>query len=882
MPHSARHRARSACRFVPAAAIILLMGASNGQRIEKLRDEIRAHDHAYYTLGKPTISDKQYDHLLVELRKLEEEHPEFVTPDSPTQRVGEAPIEGFEHVTHAVPMLSVDNTYDEAQLREFDRRVAKGLGGDAYRYVVDPKIDGVAVSLLYEHGFLIRAATRGDGKVGDDITHNVRTLRSVPLKLTGKDVPKVLEVRGEIAWPTADFQRFNEQRLAAGEPVFANPRNATTGTLKQLDPRKIAGRRLLFVAHGFGRVEPLTAATDTELFEQFAHWGIPVSPYRVTVDTIDEILDRLEEWDERRMHDLPYETDGLVIKVDALDQRDALGTTSKYPRWCIAYKFAAEQARGKLLKVDFQVGKLGTITPRAVMEPMQLSGTTVRHASLHNFTRVVHGFDLRVGDTVIVQKAGEIIPQVVDVVTSVPRGRQRVLPPKVCPVCKGDVEFDLPREGYRPYICVSRSCEDWLSTKEAKELPKKCGTCGGPIKEVQSMPGLRCINPACPAQLRERLIHFCARQQMDIEGAGEVVIDSLLKKGLIADYADLYKLSERREQLALLRLPDKPLGEQAASDLVDALGRARSTSVADLLPTLGLSFVTPDVASSLGRRFPTVEDLFRASKTDLVSLLSENRRLADELVTFLHPQDREQLKKRISFLANRKRLDIPKLGPKRAERLVDQGLVETLQGLWGLGAKQSVLSQLTFPVTLGQKGAENLLQGIEASKGRPLSRLLAALNIRYVGISTAELLADHFRTMDSLAKATKDELREVEGIGPELARSIVHFFQTNEAQSVIERLKEVGVNMSQPERVVAVDSPLAGKTVVITGTLESMGRKEAQDLVKRLGGKASGSVSKKTDYVVIGESPGSKADTARELGVAILTEDQFLELIGEA
>jgi DNA ligase (NAD+) len=667
------------------------MAGSVAQRINRLREEVRRHDYAYYVLGQPIITDRQYDELLAELGKLEGEHPELITPDSPTQRVGETPIEGFEHVTHAVPMLSVDNTYDEKQLREFDERVRKGLGGESYSYVVDPKIDGVAVSLLYEGGLFTLAATRGDGTTGDDVTHNVRTIRSVPLRLLGKDVPEVLEVRGEIVWPTEDFNRYNTVREVAGEPTFANPRNATTGTLKQLDPRNIAGRGLQFVAHGIGRVEPLSGTTASGLFDDLARWGVPASPYRTVHDSVDEIIQRLDEWDARR-HELPYITDGLVIKVDGLDQRDALGATSRYPRWCIAYKFAAEQAESVLLSVDYQVGKLGTITPRAVMKEVRLSGTKVRHASLHNFDQVDR-LGVRVGDTVIVEKAGEIIPQVVSVVKEKrPKGAKQIKRPTKCPVCEGEVEQDE----------------------------------GGVY--------IRCINPACPAQLKERLIHFAARNQMDIEGAGQVLIETLADKGMLRDYADLYHLHERRDELVAL------------------------------------------------------------------------------------------------------------------ERM-------------------------------GEKSTDNLLAGIEKSKKQPLSRLLAALNIRHVGGSTADVLADHFGSMKKLMEAGEEELTEVEGVGPELAASIVHFFRSPAGARVVSRLEAAGVNMTQPKRRVAADSPLAGKSVVVTGTLESMSRKEAEDAIKRLGGKPAGSVSKKTDFVVYGESPGSKLAKAKELGVKTISEADFLKLI---
>ncbi len=668
------------------------MAASIAQRVNRLREEIRRHDHAYYVLGKPTITDRQYDELFDELRTLEESNPELITPDSPTQRVGESPVEGFEHVTHAVPMLSVDNTYDEKQLREFDERVAKGLGGEPYGYIVDPKIDGVAVALHYEGGVFVRAVTRGDGRTGDDITHNVRTIRSVPLRLSGRDVPTLLEVRGEVVWPTKPFQRFNAAREAAGEQTFANPRNATTGTLKQLDPRNVAGRGLQFIAHGFGRVEPLRVATAGELLEQFQQWGIPTSPYQTSTASIDEIIGRLDEWDARR-HKLPYETDGLVIKVDALDQRDALGATSRYPRWCIAYKFAAEQAQSVLRNVDYQVGKLGTITPRAVMDPVQLSGTTVRHASLHNFDQVER-LGVRIGDTVIVEKAGEIIPQVVSVVLEKrPRNARQITRPTQCPECGGEVEKDE----------------------------------GGVY--------IRCINPSCPAQLKERLIFFAGRDQMDIEGAGQVLVETLVDKGFLKDCADFYHLEKRREELTAL------------------------------------------------------------------------------------------------------------------ERM-------------------------------GEKSVANFLEGVERSKRQPLARVLAALNIRHVGSATAELLADHFGSMEAIQEAGEEQLTEVEGIGAEVAGSIARFFRSDAGVKVVKRLKDAGVNMTQPRRRHAADGPLAGKTVVVTGTLENMSRKEAQDLIKQLGGKTAGSVSKKTDLVVFGESPGSKLATAHELGVKTVDEPTFLRMIG--
>jgi DNA ligase (NAD+) len=665
------------------------------KRIERLRDEIREHDRRYYTDASPTISDREYDALLERLRGLEEERPDLATEDSPTRRVGGSPIEGFEHVRHSTPMLSIDNTYDEDQLLEFDRRVAKGLDGEAFDYVVDPKIDGVAIALRYESGMLTQAATRGDGAVGDDVTHTARTIRSIPLRLTGSDIPETLELRGEVYWPWDAFHRFNDHREEAGEARFANPRNATSGTLKQLDPSRVAGRGLQFAAHGTGVVEPMPFATFSQLLKALEQWGAPVSRYWKKLADIDAVIEHIRHWGDKR-RELPFETDGMVVKVDRFSQRDALGATSRYPRWLIAYKYAAEQAQSVILKVDYQVGKLGTITPRAVMEPVQLSGTTVQHASLHNFDQIER-LDVRVGDTVVVQKAGEIIPQVVSVVRELrPKDAKKIAPPKACPVCDGDVLRD---EGGVYY---------------------------------------RCVNPACPAQLKERLIYFAGRNQMDIDGAGQIVMETLVAQGHVTEFADLYRLEDAT--LLTLKMNDRSLGE---------------------------------------------------------------------------------------------------------------------------------------------KNARKLIRGIEDSKKRRLSRVLAALNIRHVGGASAELLANHFGSMEALADACREDkgkrLLEVDGIGPEIANSIVTFFTSESGGRAWRDLADAGVNMTQPKPESSAETPLAGKTIVVTGTLEGFSRSEIQARIKALGGKVSSSVSKKTDFVLVGDSPGSKADKAAKLGVPIMDEPTFVE-----
>jgi len=612
--------------------------------------------------------------------------------------VGGQPLEGFEQVAHAVPMLSIDNTYNETELREFDARVAKALGGEPYVYVVDPKVDGVAISLRYEGGQLVMAATRGDGRTGDDITQNARTIRSIPLRLRPGDdmfsgsVPRVLEVRGEVYWPIEAFNAFNAEREARGEQVFANPRNATSGTLKLLDPNVVAVRKLAFVAHGFGQVEPLETDTHCDLFQWLKAMEIPISPFMQRMATIDDVIKEVHVWDKNR-HKLDYATDGLVLKVDRLDQRDALGATSRSPRWCIAFKFAAERAKTRLLSVRFQVGKLGTITPVANLDPVQLAGTTVKSASLHNFDQIER-LQVRAGDEVYVEKAGEIIPQVVG------------------------VNLDARAKGTR-----------------AIKPPERCPECGSPTVRDEGGVFLRCVNPACPAQIKERLRYFCARDQMDIEGVGIALAEQLVESGLVREFADLYRLAQRREKLIAL------------------------------------------------------------------------------------------------------------------ERM-------------------------------GSKSADNLIHAIDKSKCNPLSRLLAALNIPHVGVNTAALLARHFGSMDALASADMESLEEVEGVGPELAESIQAFFQSKAGRTTLDSLRSVDVQMKEPKRAAGTGpQPFAGKSIVVTGTLDRYSRKAAQDLIVSLGGKAVGSVSKKTDFVVVGADPGSKLDTARSLGVEVIDEAEFCKRV---
>ena len=660
------------------------------KRIQQLRGEIRRHDRLYYVQVATEISDRQYDQLLEELKALEADHPELVTPDSPTQRVGGEPIDRFATVTHAAPMLSIDNTYNGDELAKFDERIRKALTDAQFHYLVDPKIDGVAVSLRYEGGALVGAATRGDGRRGDDITANVRTIRSVPLRLGGAGYPQVLEVRGEIYFPLKGFNAYNARRAEDGLETFANPRNAAAGTLKQLDPKVTAQRGLAFLAHGLGEMSEAPARRVSRIMKLLGQWGIPVSPHAQTCDNLDQVQGVIDEWAQLRTQG-DYETDGMVVKVDELDLRESLGATSRYPRWCIAYKYAAERAETVLRSVDFQVGRTGVITPVAHFDPVQLAGTTVSNASLHNFDQVER-VGVRVGDTILVEKAGEIIPQVVAVLHAKRRDDAKSIRP-----------------------------------------PKSCPACSQPAVRDEGGVYLRCTNPSCGAQLRRRLKFFAARSQMDIEDLGPALIDQLVHSGMVTDFADLYHLEA--DQLAAL------------------------------------------------------------------------------------------------------------------ERMA-------------------------------AKSSQNVIDAIAASKSAGLVRVLAALGIRHVGARAADVLAAHFADADAIADASVDELTEIDEIGPVIAESVHQFFASEAGRGITTRLRAAGVKMTSQQPAGRTELPLAGKSVVVTGTLQSMSRSEAEAAVKSAGGRAAGSVSKSTDFVVVGDAAGSKAQKAAALGVETIDEDEFLRRIG--
>ena len=663
------------------------MAENISERLEILREKIRHHDHLYYVLNQPQITDQQYDQIFCELKKLEQQHPQYITPDSPTQRVSGKPIKGFEQVNHLVPMLSIDNTYNEDELRAFDERVKKLLTDQSYEYVVELKIDGLAVSLLYENGMLTRAATRGNGETGDNVTENIRTIRSIPLRL--ENVPEnlpTLEVRGEVYMPNISFVKLNEIREEADQPLFANPRNAAAGSLKLLDPRITATRNLAFFAYSTGTTENIASETHYQTLQNFKKLGLPVNPNTKKAKNIDTVINICQKWETLR-HKLDYQIDGMVIKVNNFKQQSILGTTGRAPRWCISFKFPAERAETIVKSIDIQIGKTGTLTPVANFEPVKLAGTIVKRASLHNFDEIQR-LDIRINDHVLIEKAGEIIPQVVEVITQKRTQSEKFIPPTSCPAC------------------------------------------GSEISKDENGVYIRCLNENCPAKLREKLNYFVGKGQMDIDHLGPSLIDQLIEKGLVKNFADLYKLS-----------------------------------------------------------------FF-----DVINL------------------DR-----------------------------------------------------------MAQKSAENVLNAIEESKTRPLWRLIAALGIRHVGSQSAEILANHFSSLESLINASKEELENIEQIGPVMAQSIVNFFSQTQNINMINELIRSGLAPAN-KKTIATDL-LHNKTFVVTGTLENFTRDSIAQTIKNNGGKTSSSVSKKTDYVLAGNNPGTKLAKAQQLSVKIITENEFMEMI---
>jgi DNA ligase (NAD+) len=677
------------------------------ERIEALRKEIALHNYYYYALDRPIISDEEYDALFRELERLEKAYPQFITPDSPTQKVGHPPLKEFKPFEHTTPMLSLENAMTEEELVQFDRRVRKGLEGfpepdlvtsDGMLYVAEPKIDGVAVEIIYENGVFVAGGTRGDGRVGEDVTPNIKTIRGLPLRLIvfdgAPDPPPFLSVRGEVYMDKRDFQKLNEEQKARGLAPFANPRNAAAGSLRQLDSSITAQRSLKIFCYGIGGIEGISVTTHWEVLNLLKKWGLPVNPLSKPCGSIQDALD-FAKWLRDQRQELPYEIDGVVIKVNHLAEQRHLGETTRSPRWAIAYKFSAYTAETKILNIRVQVGRTGVLTPVAELEPVSIGGVIVRNATLHNYDEILRK-DIRIGDWVIVQRAGDVIPDVVEVIAERRTGEER--------------EF---------------------------VMPSSCPVCGSEVVRNPGEVAHRCSNPRCPARTKAAIIHFASREAMDIEGLGEKTVDLLVDVGLLKSIPDIYKIR----------------------------------------------------------------------KEDIVNLPG-----------------------------------------------------------------------------FGDLSAENLINAIEKSKHTTLDRFLFAIGIPYVGRYTARLIAERFGSMDAIMSASKEELMAIPGVGEKVAGAVCDYFADPNNREMVHDLLKLGVSIEDTgragEREKGETSFFSGKTVVFTGTLSSMTRDQAEDLVTKMGGKVSKNVSRSTDIVVVGENPGSKYQRAITLGIRVMQEPEFLELIG--
>lgn len=804
---------------------------SAAREIEKLREEIRYHEHRYYVLDEPEISDAAFDRLVARLRELEAAHPELVTPDSPTQRVGGKPREGFQTFRHLRPMLSLDNAYSFEELAEFDRRVREATGRLAVDYVAEHKLDGLSLALHYEKGMFVRGVTRGDGSTGEDVTPNVRTIRSVPLRaelklLRGRRLPATFEVRGEVVMPRRAFEELNRQQEAQGGKRFANPRNAAAGAVRVLDPAITAARRLDFFAYQLLAEGRAPLPRHSAALEALAAAGFKVAQGWELCRGIDAVHEYIQRWEARR-EKLPYEIDGIVVKVDETALQEELGATAKAPRWAVAYKYAARQETTVVRDIIVQVGRTGALTPVAVLEPVAVGGVTVSRSTLHNMDEIER-LGVQIGDTVLVERAGDVIPHIVKV-----------------------VKEGKPRRPFR--------------------MPKQCPVCSSGIHKAPDEVAYRCVNAACPAKLRESLLHFAGRHAMNIDGLGERVVSFLVRKGVIADVADLYSLSRDdlipgvADAFGFEPSDVEPILEAGAAEPA-AVRRALEEKLPDVVARVLLRLKVPGLKNqaegrALAERLGSFEAISRASAVRLETEGGLGRAAARVHGWFRQPQKQDAVAAVVGAERNLRR------------RLRELEEVEP-------GQLPEALKEMIAAPPMGEKAAENLLREIEASKQNSLSRLIFALGIRFVGERTAELLAEHFGSLHKLAEATEEELVEVPEVGPKVAASIAEFFSEPANKKLLRKLKDAGLRLAE-ESNRRRGTKLAGKTFVFTGTLAGMTREEAAALVKAQGGKESGSVSKKTDYVVAGENPGSKLEKAKSLGVPILDEAAFRRLIGK-
>jgi DNA ligase (NAD+) len=746
------------------------------QRIEKLRELINYHNYRYYVLDSPEISDAEYDDLMRELIGLEEQYPQFVTPDSPTQRVGAAPVEEFGVVEHREPLFSLANAFSYDELSAWHERVRRLIPGERFDLVCELKMDGLAVALTYVDGMLTTGATRGDGYRGEDITQNLRTIKSIPLSVP-RDAAKRFEVRGEVYLPKEGFKRLNEERAREGQSLFANPRNAAAGSVRQLDPRITAKRPLDIYIYGLGYAEGPVPETHWETLEYLKQLGFKMSPYNERVSDLQDAQSYYQRQVQRR-EELDFEADGVVVKVNPLALWERLGIVGREPRYAIAYKFPAIQATTKLKDIGINVGRTGSLNPYAILEPVAVGGVIVKRAALHNEDDIRRK-DIRIGDTVIVQRAGEVIPEIIGPVISLRTGQEKKF-----------------------------------------EMPARCPVCHAEVMKPRGEAMHRCINVACPAQALEKLKHFVIRGAMDIEGVGERLCTALFYAGLVKDVADFYELSEEKLQ-------------ETKNKIKRIISRVQGAVIAR-------------------------QDL---SETQLPAL----KRLTDK--TLSDQQEINDICAKYSLTPEA----VLALGQK-----VEQLLPEILKDV---GASQNLTWEHVLTLEkLADKSISNVIESIQGSKNRPLSRVIFALGIRHVGAETAELLANHFNSIDALSKATAEELMAIPAIGPKIADSVVAFFRQATNMKVIKKLGQAGVRLER-ETVKAEQLLLAGQEFVLTGKLQSLTRDEAEARIKELGGAVASSVTRKTTCLVVGGQPGSKLDKARALATKTLSEQAFLRLL---
>lgn len=663
------------------------------KRIDMLREEINSHNYSYYVLDAPEIPDSEYDRLMRELNDIELQNPKLITPDSPTQRVGATPLDSFAEVKHEIPMLSLGNAFSDQDMSDFDRRIREGVEREKIEYAAEPKLDGLAISLLYKNGVLERAATRGDGRIGEDVTLNIRTIDAIPLKLRGKDYPLLIEIRGEVVMPKAGFENLNRQQLEKGEKPFVNPRNAAAGSLRQLDPKITATRPLSFYSYGIGLIEGLSVPNKhSKMMDKLKAWGLRINPESRVVEGVKGCVEYYEKLEKIR-NELPDDIDGIVYKVNDVKFQDIMGFVSRAPRWAIARKFPAQEEMTQLLDIDVQVGRTGALTPVARLEPVFVGGVTVSNATLHNQDEIDR-LDVRKGDTVIIRRAGDVIPQIVSVVKSKREGKPRRF-----------------------------------------SLPKKCPVCGSETARFEDEAVTFCSGGLyCEAQRKQAIKHFASRRAMNIDGLGDKLVEQLVDEGLINTIADLYYL-------------------------------------------------------------------------DLDKLIKLER--------------------------------------------------------------------------MAEKSAKNLINSLEKSKKTTLARFVFALGIHSIGETTAQTLANYFVTLENIMSTDEEKLLAVPDVGPIVAENLMTFFNQEHNLEVVEQLIAVGISWPKIKQKSASEQPLAGKTFVVTGTLDTMGRNEAKAALQELGAKVSASVSKKTDYLVVGENPGSKTTKAEDLGITILDEKALITLLAQ-